>query len=143
MEEPVTGVEPKGALINSGRVQDIFLDCMFKETELFMDMPKEGEAIMVEGVNHRVGFHPERLKGHREEVYQMLLGLPEGFKVGASFLEACNDRNGVMWTGMHLRMEQLFMLGIGLGVVLMPFPKALWPALPGGVPYFSVHVKKK
>jgi len=68
--------------------------------------------------------------------------LPEQFKGSAgggwSFLNACDDKHGNQWTDLHLRMEQLFQLGIGIGKVKCLMPRAMWSALPGGMPYYAV-----
>lgn len=72
----------------------------------------------------------------------MLDKLPEQFHEatggGWSFLNACNDRHGNQWTGLHQRMEQLFQLGIALGRVSYCLPREFWSAMPGGVPYIVV-----
>ena len=47
----------------------------------------------------------------------------------------CNDKDGNQWTGFHQRMEQLLMLGIGLGLMEIQVPRNLWEAFPGGMPY--------
>jgi hypothetical protein len=72
----------------------------------------------------------------------MLAELPDMFKEsgggGWSFLNACDDRHGNQWTGLHQRMEQLFQLGIGIDKVECQLPREVWPALPGGMPYYIV-----
>jgi len=84
------------------------------------------------------------LNSHREEIVAMLGELPTAFKRSAggghSFLEACNDKYGNQWTGFHTNMEQLFQLGIAIGMVECQVPPELWPALPGGKPYYVVNM---
>lgn len=57
---------------------------------------------------------------------------------GWTFLNACHDRHGNLWTGFHRRMEELFMLGLAIGKVHCLFPRDLWDALPGGMPFYMV-----
>ncbi len=124
------------ALINPKRINEIFLDCLVCEGE-----PTNGN-IQVEGITCTVNFQPKRLASHREEISKNLRDLPFQFQTngggGWSFLNACDDRKGDQWTGLHLRMEQLFQLGIGLRLAKWLMPRDLWPHLPGGVPYVVI-----
>jgi hypothetical protein len=132
-------------LISAARVEEIFRDCLYKDEEM-AGVP-EGEApegvVIVEGIISRFGLHPERLESHRDEVHTMLLNLPEQFQAdkggGWSFLQACDDRNGVQWTGLHQTMGDLFVLGIGLGLAKYLLPREMWSAFPGGMPYLAVE----
>lgn len=121
--------------LNDQRVEKVFLDCLFKEGE------DTTNHVKAEGVERIVGFHPERLDSHKEEISTMLDELPDEFKKsgggGMSFLNACNDKHGNQWTGLHLRMEQLFQLGVGKVECLTP--RAMWSMLPGRVPYYVVN----
>lgn len=123
--------------IDPQRVEAIFIDCLFKDGE---DTSKHVKA---EGISCNIGFHPERLTGHKAEISALLDELPDEFKKsgggGMSFLGACNDRNGNQWTGLHKRMEQLIQLGIGVGKVECLIPREFWAALPGGVPFYVVN----
>jgi hypothetical protein len=127
---PVTKLDP-------GRVEAIFLDCLFKEGE------DTREHVRAEGIVHNVGFHPNRLRGHKVEISELLDELPDEFKKtgggGMSFLQACNDKHGNQWTGVHTQMEQLFQLGISVGKVECLMPKELWSVLPGGMPYYVIN----
>lgn len=116
-------------------VEAIFLDCLSREGE--------DTAHRVEGVVRTVAFCQERLADHKHEILSMLAELPDAFKKtgggGWTFLNACSDKNGRQWTGLHQRMEQLFQLGIGLGVVRSLLPREMWKALPGGMPYYVIE----
>lgn len=117
-------------------VEKIFRDCLFQEGE---DTSKH---IPAEGITTNVGFHPDRLKQHHLEIVELLQELPSEFQEkhggGWSFLNACEDKNGNLWTGLHSIMEQLFLLGIAIGQVKCLMPRQMWNALPGGVPYYVV-----
>lgn len=130
--------------INPNRVEEIFKDCLYKDGEIKNGVP--ADAIIVKGVAHSFGFHPERLQSHRGEIGQMLLLMDDSFLLtkggGMSFLNACKDRNGVLWTGLHLRMEQLFTMGEGLGIASKPLPDYLVAMMPGGMPYYIVDDTK-
>ena len=123
-------------ILDSDKVNAIFMDCLFKDEE---DTSKHVKA---EGITRDVGFHPERLEGHKVEIVTMLDELPDEFKKsgggGMSFLNACNDKHGNQWTDLHQRMEQLFQLGIGVGKAELLMPRKVWGALPGGMPYYVV-----
>lgn len=125
-------------LIDPDRVDAIFRECLFDTDN---DAPP---MVTAEGVVCTVGFDKNRLERHRDEIVAMLRNLPNDFHQsgggGMSFLSACADKNGDFWTGSHQQMEQLFQLGIGLGIVrnpmaAIPIPRAFWP---GGVPYYVV-----
>lgn len=72
----------------------------------------------------------------------MLAELPDDFKISRggsySFLNACLDKHGNQWTGLHRAQEELVRLGIAIGRVECCFPRETWAALPGGMPYFMV-----
>lgn len=117
-------------------VNAIFMDCLFKEGE------DTGERVKVEGVIRDVEFHLGRLESSRAEIEALLNELPGEFREsvggGWSFLNACNDKHGNQWTGLHLRMEQLFQLGIGIGKVKSLVPREMWSVLPGQMPYYAI-----
>ena len=98
--------------------------------------------MIVEGITSTFGLHSDRLEQTRPKVMEWLAALPDEFKKtgggGWSFLNACNQANGVQWTGFHQRMEQLFCLGLGLKLVECQTPKEMWSMLPGGMPYYVI-----
>lgn len=117
-------------------VEKIFRDCLFNEGE------DTSKAVMVNGIVHEFGFHPERLAGHRTEIGELLTELPDEFHIsrggGWTFLNACMDREGNQW-GEHMNMEQLLVLGIATKQArFLMDDRKLWKALPGGMPYFSI-----
>lgn len=117
--------------LSSENVQKIFDEC-FSET---------GDKKVV-GIVHEFVFDSNKLDENSDKINDMLRQLPENFMEGSgggwSFLMACNDKNGEQWTGLHLRMEQLFALGEAIGKVESLFPRNMWKVLPGGVPYCVV-----
>jgi len=123
--------------LEASRVEEIFLDCLFKEDE------DTSVHIVAEGITGTIGLHPSRVEEHKAEIEAMLEELPDDFKAdgggGASFLMACNDRHGNQWTGVQKHMEQLFQLGIAIGMVTCPLPRAMWSLSPGGVPYYIIN----
>jgi hypothetical protein len=122
--------------ISAQRVRDIFMDCLFKDGE-----PTD-DHIKAEGVMTNVGFHPQRLESHKQEIMELMDELPDEFKAdgggGMSFLNACMDRRGKQWTGEHRTMEQLFQLGVASGKARCLLPREMWAVLPGGMPYYVV-----
>ena len=125
-------------VLDPQKVEAIFIDCLFRDGE------DTSTHVKIEGISMTVGFNPERLEAHRDEVASLLAELPDVFREGSgggmSFLNACEDRHGNLWTGLHQRMDQLFMLGIALGMAYYLLPRELWQAFPGGVPYVTVKV---
>jgi hypothetical protein len=118
------------------RVMEVFEDCLFKDGE------DTSTALVVEGIVNKYGLNPERVEKHREDVRELLSQLPVDFFPGSgggmSFLNACNNRDGELWTGEHRVMECLFVLGMALELVVCLLPREIWPALPGGMPYYMV-----
>lgn len=122
--------------------------CLYKDEEI---VDKEGEppegAILVEGITRKYGFHPGRIAEKREEIRELLSELPNEFREemggGWTFLNACNDRHGKLWTGEHRIMEALFSLGIAAGLAEWLLPREMWTAMPGGVPYIVLKLVKK
>jgi hypothetical protein len=121
-------------------VNTIFQSCLFKDGETIND------ACVVEGVVSKVEFHPRRVNNHRVEIEALLLELPDAFRNsnggGWSFLQACDDRHGNQWTGLHRDMEELFQLGMAIGKVKCLMSRPMWQALPGGMPYYVVLDKE-
>ena len=117
-------------------VEAVFMDC------LFIDGEDTSDHIVAEGIVRTVGFHPGRIEQHRQEIHDMLAELPDEFKTsgvgGYSFLNACMDKHGNQWTGMHQTQEQLVQLGIAIGEVEYCMPRDMWVAFPGGMPYIMV-----
>ena len=122
--------------LSSANVEEIFSDCLFEAGE------DTSKRILAEGIIRKVNFHPQRLEAHKNDIISMLHQLPDNFHQdkggGWTFLNACLNNNGEQWTGLHYTMEQLVLLGIAIDKVAFPFPKDMWSALPGGVPYFVV-----
>lgn len=121
--------------LTASAVNVIFTDCLFKEGE------DTSDRVAVEGVVSNFGFHPARIESHREEIVALLTLLPKEFHEhaggGYSFLNACMTNNGTQW-GEHVNVEQLLVLGIGIGRAKILLPRDMWSAMPGGMPYFMV-----
>lgn len=134
-------------VIDPQEVEKAFLECLYRPEEV-QDLPK-GEApegaVIVGGIRGKFGFNPDRLEQQRGKVITWLQALPHTFRKsgggGWSFLNACNQENGVQWTGLHQRMEQLFCLAMGLKLAECQTPREMWQALPGGMPYYVVLVE--
>jgi hypothetical protein len=118
-------------------VHDLANSALYTTEEISGEKSPEG-AVIVKGLVHNFGFHPERLEQTRENVKDMLAQLPDEFKEGWSFLNMCVDRNGDLWTGDHATMELLVVLAIGLELASYCAPREFWSVLPGGVPYIAI-----
>lgn len=101
----------------------------------------EADAVVVKGVIHTFTFDAARVKEKAPAIAEMLRQLPDPFHEdsggGWSFLNACYNAQGEHW-GEHDVMEQLFCLGAAIGRVKCSFPRKLWTALPGNMPYYLV-----
>ena len=123
-----------GNILTSNNVTKIFEEVVSK---------KENEkAISCDGIRGRYYFDKDLLEKNKSNIYEMLMELPTTFRSsdggGWSFLNACMDKDGNQWTGLHTVMEQLFVLGIAIGKVKEVLPREMWNVLPGGMPYYVV-----
>ena len=132
--------------LNTENVDRIFADCMFRSHEEHEECAKKGLHVYVESIqspNVRVGFHPERIDSHRQEIQEMLTQLPDDFFPekgwGQSFLNICWDKSGELWTGFQTEMEKLCLLGMASNQLKMLLPRENLHLFPGGMPYFVVE----
>ena len=125
-------------MIDPQELENVFVSCLFEDGE-----PTDN-AVIVDGIMSKFGFHPDRLEASRDQVRGWLEQLPDSFHRdsggGMSFLNACVTKNDEHW-GEHPSMDRLFCLGIGLGLVTNLMPREVWPMLPGGMPYFQIHLE--
>ena len=102
-------------LLSPERVTQVFMGSLFTPGE------NTDDAIVARGIVTNVGFNRERLEQQRDAIVEMLNELPLPFRAssggGWSFVNACLDKNGDQWTGLHSVMEQLFLLGLAIDKV--------------------------
>lgn len=126
-------------LIVADKVEELFLKTMPTPEDLV-----EGfEFVRAEGIMDTVAFHPDRLKEADEQVREWFRSLKVEFKEDCrevNFIDSCLDRNGYQWTDLHQRMDQLFTLGIGLGIAKFKLPRPLWALCPGGCPIMQIRL---
>jgi hypothetical protein len=132
---------------NASVIHDLMSDCLYGPEHNIRgpdDVPKD--AIHVEGVIANFCFDPVKVQKHRGAIATQLAELPDDFhakhsgddEAGASFLAMCEDRTGQQWTGLHMVMQELVVLGIAAGLVEYCAPRVVWQVLPGGMPYLRV-----
>jgi hypothetical protein len=125
-------------------VEATLVYCLYNNEELknAKTRPPEG-SIVVPGIIHTFGLHPDRVQEKAKDIETLLRQLPEEFYAskggGMSFLRACMRFDGEQW-GDHASMEMLMVLGMAIKKVTCLMPKELWGALPGGMPYYRVEV---
>jgi hypothetical protein len=123
-------------MLTSQAVDEMMTKCLFTDDE------EMGSAVKVEGIVNRYAFHPTRIMQNADAIGEMLGELPDEFQAskggGWSFLNACMDRHGNQWTGLHQQQERLFALGIAAGKARWLMPREMWKVLPGGMPYVAV-----
>jgi hypothetical protein len=124
--------------LTAENVNRIFMDCLFDEGENTKD------AIIGKGIQNDFGFEPSRLRGHTNDILDMIYQLPSAFdqKVGGgwSFLNMAINKGGEQWADSHQTMEQLLALGTAIDRMGFNLPRDKWNIFPGGMPY--VYVKK-
>jgi hypothetical protein len=129
----------------SEKVTAVFMDCLYRDGEVGGSPEVPKDAVIVEGIMGKFGFHPERLESHREDVRGFLNEMPAMFHKdtggGWTFLNLCNDKNNEQWTGFHRTMEQLVVLGLGLKMASYCMPRDMWKMFPGGMPYVMFDTK--
>lgn len=119
----------------SGRVVDeLFRACLYETPPETID-PSQ----VVDGIKIKCCFDPVLLKARTEQIEMLLDETHPTFRNGWSFLNFCFDKHDEPWTGLHVRMEQLMMLGMAIGRVQYCTPREAWSFLPGGLPYFIVQ----
>jgi hypothetical protein len=123
--------------LTNENVLNIFKDCLTDETS--------ENKLLVEGLVTKAYFNPDKLEASKSKIISMLDCLHPNFKStesggggGWSFSKMCNDKNDEQWTGLHMNMEMLVMLGIGIKKVEYLAPRELWNALPLGLPYIVI-----
>ena len=117
------------------QVRDTYAEC---------EVTGEGDDVIeVDAIVWTARLSKTMLEQKRELITQMLMELPEGFRKsgggGWSFLQACDDRHGNQWTGLHQTMSMLFALGQGIGMVTSQLPRDMWNYLPGSMPYYVIE----
>lgn len=124
-------------LINQTRVTEIFRDCLYTEEET-KGVVELKDMIMVEGITFNVGFNPIRIEKNKKEIEELINNLAPGWENGKSFLNLCVDSEGELWTGLHIRMEELLLLGMAINKFKYCCEKEYWSVLPGGMPYIAL-----
>lgn len=143
---PVEAIEADAQLdrdspLSAVNVENVFTACLAEN-------PNAHNAVTVEGIMHTASFDRAKLADSHGRIAGMLDQLPSEFKAhdrggggGWSFLNACMDRDNNQWTGLHLTMEKLFLLGFATDQAQWCLPREMWDALPGSMPYVVVTPK--
>lgn len=126
------------------KVQEIIMECLFKPEEL-QDGKAPENAIIVEGLLVKFGFHPERIAANKDNIKVLLDMMHDNFFEslggGWTFLNLCIDKDQKQWGG-HKDCESLLVLGIAIGRVRI-VPHEMWKILPGGLPYVVFKDRNK
>ena len=135
-------------MLTAEAVETLAAECLFTDDEIAAVDGEVGPenlpagAVLNTASGDQYAFHGGRVAERKEEIRALLRELPDGFQQerggGTSFLNACDDRHGRQWTGLHRTMELLFALGAASGVAKCLMPREMWGMLPGGMPYFVV-----
>lgn len=118
-------------------IDSIVSYCLFKEEEVVGGPP--ADAVIVDLIQSKMGFHKGRVTEKREEIRALLNEMSPDFHKngggGMTFLNLCNDKNGNQWTDFHATMECLIAIGMAVGMAEFCLPKEMWAMMPGGMPY--------
>lgn len=126
--------------LTAENVERIFIACLGSHMDCGKDMVK------VRGITFSVLLKKDALAQHTDEIVATLEELPPQFHEhhggGYTFLSGHLTRDDRQW-GEHTHVEQLIVLGIGIGRVKFPLPRNMWDTLPGGMPYFMVTTEQQ
>ena len=117
--------------LTAENVQTLLKSCFYE------DGADTSNAIFVEGLIAKFGFDPIKIAKHKPDIASLLLQLPAEFCCGYTFLNGCMTRGSDQW-GEQRDADALFALGQAAGFVTLCFPRSMWYALPGGVPYLLI-----
>lgn len=132
--------------LTAENISTVLRDCLFRDEEIPTGNRIPENAIKVEGITMRFGFHPGRIEAHKEDIESLLMQLPHQFRAseggGWSFLNACiTDQDPPRQWGEQVNVQELMVLGVAANLVSV-MPREMWHVLPGGVPYFTVLDKE-
>lgn len=116
-------------------IHDAFISCLFVEGE------DTTNAIIVDTIPGKVGFHPERLELSRQVVIDVIREMPMNFRPkkkggsdGWSFLNLCMTKDGDHWAEQPT-INEFIALAFALKLGKFLLPREFWMMLPGGMPY--------
>jgi hypothetical protein len=119
------------------KLDKIVRDSLYRESEV-PDGKPPADAVIVDGIRGKMGFHPQRLESHRAEVVEILREMsPQFFKGsgdGWTFLQLPADKHGNQW-GEQRDANNLMVLAFGMGLGRLCLPREMWSTLPGAMPY--------
>lgn len=123
-------------MIDGNAIDQVFLECLANDRT-------SRDAIIIEGIVHNFAFDIHKLENNRQLIVSWIKMLPSEFLDlnengggGWTFLNLCmtKDKSNV-WTGLHLRCEQLYCLAAGNDLARFLFPRDMWQSLPGQMPF--------
>lgn len=125
-------------ILTAENVHNAAMYCLLNEGET-------NEPIIVEGVVITAKFHPTRLKEYEPLINEMLLCLSDNFLQsrggGWSFLNMCEDREGIQWADFHSTMDELVCLGLATKKLSFVLPRDMWCVFAGQMPYIVINDK--
>lgn len=128
-------------MIDPSALRKALIHALFTPEEIGLSAAPPADAVIVRGVQHRYGFHPDRLEEARPLIVATIQELAPSFRIdgpvaggGWSFLNLPFDAKDQQW-GEHENAEMLLVLALGLKLARYVLPRAMWHVLPGEVPY--------
>lgn len=122
--------------LSSENIEKVIRVCLYRNGEEILN------PVLSHGVIMKIGFHPDRIKQNTDNILSMLKCLPDDFMVskggGTSFLNACQNRDGVQWADLHDTVDKLVVLGLACKKLSFTMPREMWHILPGTMPYLTV-----
>jgi len=128
----------KNTMINVENLNKIFNSAIINKKTSVTE-----EFVEVEGVTGLHKLRKKALNDNKQQIIDMLRELPDPFMEhtggGRTFLNGCMTKDQQdIWTGLQSNVEQLLLLGLGIGKIKYTIQKEFWGILPGGVPYFMI-----
>lgn len=120
------------ATIDPERVKEIFISCMFKESDIADEKPTKLCSIV--DVLDKVYFlDTEKVNEYKFEIKDMIDLLPD-LRKPTSFSNLCLDRANHVWTRNSQMMEILMVLGIAAERIEYSYPRSDWREKNNGIP---------
>ena len=120
-------------ILTADKVSETYRECLFASEEVKKGKPL-CDFVIGQGVMNNSVFHSERLEKNKDKIVSMVDELYD-IEKGPLFVKLCNDKNGRQWADCHFMIDLLVQLGTAVGALSFPLDKALWPFLPGNVPF--------
>lgn len=113
-------------------VKEIFVSCMFKDTDIKDERPTKPFSI-VEGINNLYFLDTEKVNEYKMQIKSLIDALPD-LSQPASFETLCTDKSHNIWTKDQQIIEILIVLGVAAEIIEYSMPRSEWEEKSFGLP---------